>query len=221
MRTPIAEGEFYHVYNRGVEKRNIFSRPEDYDRFLVLLHLCNSTESVHMSVLKRRKKNIFDLFTVDRGEQIVAIHAYILMPNHFHLLIQAKRGDASIGIFMQKFTTAYTMYFNKLNGRVGGLFQGTYKSIHVDSDQYLQYLFAYLHSNSFPLFKIDKPRSDMNKVLNYRYSSILDYRGVIRPENAIVDRSFFQEYCKNDETIKEYLKLWLTYHNHDGTNVQG
>lgn len=206
MRNTIIEGEFYHVYNRGVEKRDIFLRPEDYERFVSLLYLCNGTEVVHMSVLRRQESAPGALFKIQRGEQLVAIHAYTLMSNHFHLLLEAKRGDTGIGVFMQKFTTAYTMYFNKLNDRVGGLFQGTYKSVHVDSDRYLQYLFAYLHSNSFSLFAIDGKVSElaMDKVMNYKYSSILDYRNSIRPENAIIDRSFFQEYCKNDEMIKEH-----------------
>ena len=213
MRTPIAEGEFYHVYNRGTEKRKIFLSAKDHQRFLFLLYLCNGTYPVSLGILKNKDPKV--IFNIDRGEPLVAIHVHVSMSNHIHLLLQAKRGDSSISIFMQKLMTAYTMYFNKLNKRSGALFQGRYKSVHVDNDGYLRYLFAYLHSNSFPIFSDDGLPSikDIDKVMNYKYSSILDYRGIIRPENAIVDQSLFKEFCKDDEMIKEQLKAWLTYHS--------
>src|SRR3989344_8713263 len=91
-------GEIYHIYNRGTEKRNIFSSRRDYERFLALLYLSNGEIPVHSqlqgSTLKEVQKN-------DQGKKLVEIIAYCLMPNHFHLLVSEKNQNG-ISRFMQK-----------------------------------------------------------------------------------------------------------------------
>ena len=127
-----SEGEYYHLYNRGVDKRVVFSRTPDYKRFLAYLYILNSTESVRPTDIL--EKNNFDrAMTQRRGEQLVSIGAYCLMPNHFHLYV-TPRIDDGISRFMQKVSTAYTMYFNKKYERSGALFQGTFKAQHVHRD---------------------------------------------------------------------------------------
>ncbi len=211
-KTPIIQNQYYHIYNRGTEKRKIFLDHNDYQRFLFLLYLCNGTEPVRIGNLS---KDPHKIFSHDKGEQLVSIHAYSLMPNHFHLILEAKKGDTSISIFMQKLITAYTMYFNIMNERSGVLFQGKYKSIHAGTDRYIQYLFAYIHANPFSSVtqKGNQFILDIDKVMNFQYSSIKDYRSIERPENAIIDKSFFKDDCVDDESIKKYLELWLTYHS--------
>ena len=155
------------------------------------------------------------IFSRVKTVPLVSIHAYALMPNHFHLLLESKNNAKNISLFMQKLMTAYTMYFNKANDRSGALFQGTYKSRHVDSDRYLRYLFAYIHANPFPIVSDNAEHvSPMKAILEYPYSSILDYRRILRPEAAIVDRSFFQEDCKDDTSLIQQLETWLVYHDH-------
>ena len=72
------------------------------------------------------------------------------MPNHFHILVKEKI-ENGISKFMGKLTTGYSMYFNKRYDRTGSLFQGVFKSVHADSDEYLKYLFAYIHLNPIKL----------------------------------------------------------------------
>src|SRR3989344_8417316 len=107
-----SEGEFYHLYNRGVEKRPIFSDRNDRERFLRLLFIANSTEPFDFREIADKKYS-----EIDRGELLVAIGAYCLMPNHFHLLIR-EIVPAGISLFMGKLATGYSMYFNKRHGRV-------------------------------------------------------------------------------------------------------
>ena len=126
---------YYHIYNRGNSKQVIFHDKEDCYRFMALMYACNSTKNYRSFILK---KNITP-YDFDRETQLVAIGVYCLMPNHFHLLIKQKIVNG-ISLFMQKLMTAYVMYYNKKYKRTGALFEGKFKSTHVDSDIYLKYL---------------------------------------------------------------------------------
>src|SRR5665811_1016155 len=109
----IAPGEFYHLYNRGTEKRDIFTDRADRERFLALLYLCNTTEPVHIDDIQKsrgstsRKIGLEMLFEIEREDTLVDICAYCLMPNHFHLLVREKE-ELGISRFMQKLMTGYT-----------------------------------------------------------------------------------------------------------------
>lgn len=207
-------GEFYHLYNRGVEKREVFLEKKDYKRFLVLLFLCNGTKSVN---IKSLGEDLNDVWEIDRGKPLVNLCAYCLMPNHFHLLIQA-REDGDVARFMQKLMTGYTVYFNKLNKRSGSLFQGTYQSIHANTDRYLKYLFAYIQLN--PL-KLIEPKWKEDGVINkkkaeaylqqYPYSSFQDSLGEKRPEKSIISLTSLPSYFDSKEDLKKNIFEWLSF----------
>lgn len=205
-REPQAPGEIYHIYNRGTEKRNIFANQKDYERFTALLHLCNSAKTAHMGNL--RGSTLPELLSLDKGEPLVDIAAYCLMPNHFHLLVR-QREEGGISKFMQKLITGYTMYFNKKNDRSGALFQGKYKSKHAGEDRYLKYLLAYIHLNPYKLIgKI--PRFDLGTPQEYKYSSYADFMGTIRPENILIVRDALPLYFPTANDFKKELHEWLT-----------
>src|SRR5665213_2524311 len=123
-----ALGEYYHIYNRGVEKRKVFFDDIDRNRFVRLLFLANSNKSFVYRLVQGRPLN-----EIDVGEKSVAIGAYTLMPNHFHILVKETK-EGGISNFMEKLQTGYSMYFNKKNERVGPLFQGRFKAQHVVHD---------------------------------------------------------------------------------------
>jgi len=213
-----SEDEFYHGYNRGVEKRGIFLSDRDYMRFVRLLYVANGTRSfVYRDIEDKAFADI------DRGEPLVAIGAWALMPNHFHILVKEIR-EGGISAFMKKLLTGYSAYFNKLNERVGPLFQGTFQAQHADSDEYLKYLFAYIHLNPVklrdPLWKehglqsIDKTKQFLSA---YRYSSYLDYQGGEREEGLILSREQFPQYFLNAKDFDELMTDWLTFQ--PGTNT--
>ena len=104
-------GEYYHIFNRGNSKQEIFHDHEDYFRFMGLLYASNSENNFRIFGLNREES----LYDFERGKQIVFIGSYCLMPNHFHLLITQveEKTDKNISKFMQKLTTAYAMYYNK------------------------------------------------------------------------------------------------------------
>lgn len=124
-----AYGERYHIYNRGTGKIDIFRDDEDKSRFLFLLEK-HQIDEVH----KRR----------------VALAAFVLMPNHFHIAIQ-QVGEGGISSFFKKVCQSYALYFNYKYARSGCLFSGRFQAKHVQDDAYLMHLTRYIHRNPIPL----------------------------------------------------------------------
>lgn len=199
-RTPLAPKELYHLYNRGTEKRKIFDSRADYERFLALLYLSNSIEPVHINNQRYRGSTLVERLELERGEQLVSIAAYCLMPNHFHLLVQ-EHEEGGISKFMQKLVTGYTMYYNTKNERTGALFQGKFKSEHAGDDRYLKYLLAYIHLNPS---KFSKPEQ-------YIYSSYADFAGEKRLQGKILDIKVLPDYFPSSKDFKKEMQQWLHY----------
>jgi putative transposase len=213
-KVSFALGEFYHVYNRGTDKRDIFLDNRDYKRFTELLYVCNSTQSINLRDIHRETDSVFQQ---EREQTLVAIGAYCLMPNHFHILLTPVADDG-VTRFMNKLGTSYSMYFNKKYDRTGALFQGRFKAKMVVVDEYMKYLYAYIHLN--PVKLIDSKWKDdgirdfeatMKYLSQYSFSSLPRYIGPDREENSILDESLFPDYFSTvGSNIKE-LAEWLLY----------
>ena len=216
-----APEEFYHIYNRGTEKRKIFLSNADRDRFLTLLYLANGSKPVRLENIRRNEQGrtlLKAAFEVDRGEPLVDIAAYCLMPNHFHLLLR-QRDESGISSFLQKLLTGYTMYFNLKNDRSGTLFEGRSKSKHAGEDTYLKYLISYIHLNPIKLVEprwkeigLHNNRNARELLRTYRYSSFADYASQQRIEGRIVNREAFP-YPMTPEEFKREVFEWLEYGN--------
>lgn len=140
-KTPIVTGEIYHVYNRGVDKRSIVEDDFDSERFLKSMIAFN-TERPVLSLRNAELQNSGS--TPD--DPLVEILAYCLNPNHFHLILR-QVVDGGISEFMKRLSGGYTWYFNNKYERSGSLFQGRYKSVHVDTNEYLLQLSVYVTLN--------------------------------------------------------------------------
>ena len=194
-RFPFAPGEWYHCYSRGVDKRNVFENRSDYERFLQLLFIINSETPIHRSDIS--KKTTAEIMMMDRHKPTVAIAAYSLMKNHFHILVK-EVAEGGISEFMRTLGIAYAMYFNIKNKRVGNLFVKPFRSKHVADDRYFKYVTQYIHLNSAEVFeprwkdgKIKNFSQLEDEIKNYRYSSLQDYCGIERPERNILDLETF------------------------------
>lgn len=211
----LAEGENYHVFNRGAHKQAIFTCPEDYDRFQVMLYLLNTKLPVVMRRILSEYKNrdLADIFLEEPSDRsLVDILGYALMPNHFHLILR-QRSEEGISRFMRKLCTAYSMYFNVKYDHRGCIFQGRYKASHIDNDAYFRYIFAYVHLNPFDLMQADwKDVGVKNRALtrsflsNYRHSSLCDYIGAERPEHAILSREGVPDFLRAQNDVEDLLK---------------
>jgi len=216
-KTKFAKGEFYHIYNRGVDKRVTFNGQRDYERFLFLLFACNDSRPLLNSQFFYRGLASIEEFEFTKGKRnkLVDIICFCLMPNHFHLLLKQKLANG-ISIFMQKITTGYSMYFNKRNERSGSLFQGPYKAIHVNEDRYLKHLTCYLHLNPAELKEpkwkekdIPNIKSMLEFIKNYQWSSYSDYLGINRFRkilSAELIPGLFGKASKYEEFISQSLK---------------
>lgn len=150
----LATGEYYHVYNRGVDKRNIFGDESDYYRFFWSLILLNDAEDGLIDKFRNHRRSEpkakpleFRRLSLRQERPLVDFVAYCLNPNHYHFIIQQLAEDG-IKTFMHRLGTSYTMYFNKKYKRNGSLFQGPFKAAHIKDNGKLFYLTTYVNCNS-------------------------------------------------------------------------
>jgi len=215
---PFITGEYYHLYNRGVDKRIIFKSKNDYERFLMLLFVSNSnSQSFRLDNLINQQRKTFDeILVLDKGEPLVSIGAWCLMANHFHLLVRQEI-DGGITKFMRKLGVGYSMYFNIKYQRAGALFGGLFKSKLIGTDDnYMRQLFGYIHINpleiAFPEWKdkINQSPADMKKFIeSYRYSSYPDYIGANRVEKSIINPGNFPDYFQGNKSFREFVENYF------------
>lgn len=206
----LVQDEYYHVYNRGSNKQDIFKDEQDKRHFVKLLALFNQKPR-----LRTEDSSIGNVFE-KKDAPLVAIGAYAIMNNHFHIVLK-QLDEKGVTIFMQKIGTAYAMYFNQKYKRTGVLFEGRFKTKHIDDDMYMRYLYAYVHLNPAKLVdslwkeKILKKRKEViTFIKQYPYSSFHDYCGIVRPENGVLDRNHFPIYFETPKHFTESILSWIT-----------
>lgn len=156
---------YHHIINRGGFKQKIFRQKEDYETFIEILqyYLRHPTLSPisrlsQLKLKKAKKKKIKKPFI---------LHAYCLMPNHFHLLLFQQESSPTLTNLIQKVSVTYAMHFQYKYHHSGALFQGRFKSVHVSNDEQLLYLTKYIHLN---------PQKSVGTVpTDYPYSSLKNY----------------------------------------------
>ncbi|KKQ35897.1 MAG: hypothetical protein US50_C0003G0017 [Candidatus Nomurabacteria bacterium GW2011_GWB1_37_5] len=197
-KTPFINDNFYHIYNRGTDKRNIFSDQFDIERFIesmIEFNTLKPIKSLYLLSFNENKKN------KNPEDNLVEIVAYCLNPNHFHLILYQKK-EGGISEFMRRLGTGYTQFFNEKNKRNGVLFQGKFKSIHINSDNYLLHLSAYVNLN-FKIHKLDQLSNPIAKLVR---SSWDEYVG----HNKLKDNICWKEFVLNKfKNIKEYKDFAL------------
>jgi len=212
--------EIYHVYNRGVDKREIFSDEEDYFRFVHDLFEFNDKAPAQNSYYFYSKRELAQLSEVrprkiDRVRKLlVEVLAFCLMPNHYHLLLRQKNNDG-IRQLLHKLGTGYTMYFNAKNERTGVLFQGSYKAILVRQDNYFTHLPYYIHLNPLDLLepewrtgKIKNYKKAVEFLESYRWSSHLDYIGK-KNFPSVTQREFLLGVLAGSGNYRKNILNWL------------
>src|SRR3990167_5375835 len=213
VNPPLIEGSYYHIYNRGVEKRIVFLDRWDYLRFLETINFYRKTPTPMK--LSDFRRGVIRLKKQEDQTDLVKIFCYSLMPNHFHLLVQQLE-EKGISIFMRKVSDSYTKYFNTKYKRVGSLFQGAFKAKLVESDEYLLQLSKYIHRNAFPLKEWEgrvypyssygyylkaepHPFCDINLILSSfsKNNPILNYKSFVE-ESETEDPTLFPLFIEND-----------------------
>ena len=174
---------YYHLYNRGVAKQNIFRDEKDYKTFLSYLKFYLTPIVVDKSISPSKQLNNFFADVV--------LLSYCLMPNHFHFLLYQDK-LTSITSFMRSLMSKYSRYFNTRYKRVGPIFQGKLKAVAVTSEEQFTYLSKYIHRNPLAILPA---RSDLAGLDGYKYSSYQNYL-----------RLFDQSWVKSEEILSLFSK---------------
>lgn len=204
---PFSEGEWYHCYSRGIDKRTVFTEESDLVRFMEIPYLAN--DSIPLRRADIETSSASEIFSIQREQPLVAIGAYALMSNHYHLLIKEIQ-SGGISAFMRKVGTSYTMYFNTKYERTGNLFVKPFRAKHVDEDRYFQHIVNYIHLNPVEIFEPGWKEGRGGSLIelearlkSYPYSSLLDHAGVMRPMNSIIHPEIFS--IANKISLQETL----------------
>ncbi|MFZ2189823.1 MAG: transposase [Candidatus Magasanikiibacteriota bacterium] len=229
-KVPFVCNEYYHLYNRGNSKQHIFLDEADYRHFIKCLFICNSIKNFKFrdDIIEQH----IDAFDFNRGETLVSIGAWVLMPNHFHLYVtfshishmsdmwekDGKEYKNNISEFMRKLLTAYAKYFNTKYKRTGSLYEGSFRSVHVENDNQAKYLFSYIHLNPIKLIDSKWKENGINDIENalnfldtYRWGSYLDHSGISRKENKILQLDSFPDYFSCIKEFDSEIFSWLQY----------
>ena len=185
-------GGIYHICNRGTEKRTVFEDELDYERCLAGLYIANSTTNIELS--EKPGLSLGDQLWLERGNPLVEIGPYCLMPNHLHLTLREVE-PGGVARFVHKFTTGYSCYFNARHRRGGRLFQGPYRAKEVKDNRYLLHLAGYIHANPKKISQHTNysPQEIFEVLKRYGWSSLPDYLAVERPERRILGEKFIAD----------------------------
>lgn len=202
-KTAFANGEFYHIYNRGTDRRIVFANNYDFQRFLQSMQEFNSVDPIGSIY-----QNSFHEPQLRRPtSKLVNIACYCLNPNHYHMILE-QCVNGGISEFMKRLSGGYTKHFNFKHKRSGVLFQGKFKANHIDSNEYLLHASAYVNLNGLVHKLKDKQF----------YSSWEEFIGadseVICKKNIILNqfqnkneyKIFAKDALKNILTRKELVK---------------
>lgn len=187
-----APQQFYHIYNRGVEKRTIFLDDQDYTVFIGLIKKYLTGEN-------HNKNNRHKFPSLQNRVQVLA---YCLMPNHFHLLLY-QEADDGITQLLRRLSTGYVMYFNNKYNRVGPLFQGTYKASLINHDAYLHHISRYIHLN--PEQYAEWPYSSLGFYRGDKKSPWLDTKPILDLFDG--DEQAYLNFVKDYETSQKELGI--------------
>lgn len=191
-RKEYGAGGYYHIYNRGVEKREIFLDETDYKTFLGYLKLYLTSPNLQGLALKdNRGMTMPPSRTPKNYRDQIDLLAYCLMPNHFHLFLR-QNTDRGIAEFMQSLVLKYVLYFNKKYHRVGNLFQSRYKTVLVTNEDQFTYITKYIHRNPLDLIP---SRPGLEGLRDYKYSSYGNYL-----------KLFQQSWVKTEDILSYFSK---------------
>lgn len=228
MKKPkFVENQIYHIYNRGVEKRDIFLDENDYLRFIHDLFEFNDEDSVfNMTYYFNSKSREIESKYLEKERKprklLVEILIFTLMPNHFHLLLKQKKENGIVK-FMQKLGTGYTNYFNKKYERVGSLFQGRFKAILVSEEAHFIHLPFYIHTNPLDLIYGSSTSIDWGKqkefLKKYRWNSYLDYIGE-KNFPSLTSRNFLLEFWGGEKEYQKEVEKWIKEKNKNTEKIK-
>jgi putative transposase len=216
---PLRTGEYYHVFNRGIDRCPTFTCIKEYERAMLALHYYQYIDipvrlSVLLSYAHDAREHVLNECD-KRKNTMINVLAVCLMPNHFHLLLQQTK-DGGISTYLGNFQNSYTRYFNTRNERDGSLFLDQFKAVHIETDEQLMHVSRYIHLNPFTSSICSE-----EEVFSYRWSSLSSYYGDGKMNwvnTSIIDKMFrsknaYRVFVQNQAGYQKTLKMisYLTF----------
>lgn len=217
-KVQFANQYFYHIYNRGVDKRKTFMDDADFRRFYAGMYLFNnalyrSPTGRNTTKLSFVQSAVQSLALDEPREQLVNIVCYCIMPNHYHFLLEQLQ-DRGITQFMHRLDTGYTKYFNKRYERTGRLFEGSFKAVLIRRDAQFEHLPRYIHLNALDLTdmnwregKVEDWKKAEDFLERYPWSSHQVYLGKAQLF-PVVEKSVIGKIFQSNEQYMRFLRQW-------------
>lgn len=205
-KVPFVQGEYFHIFNRGTDKRDIFMDKNDVFRFLQSIKEFNNVEAGNdIFYINKSKKVGHSMSHKNTKEKLVNIICYCLNPNHYHFVLE-QVADNGISEFMRRLGSGYTKYFNEKYKRSGTLFQGTFKAVHIESNEQLLHDSAYVNLNNKVHKKFDGRKKHFVDLIPNR-SSWEEYIG--KGNSDFCEKSIILGQFKNTEDYKKFTESSL------------
>jgi len=204
-KTAFVVGEHYHIFNRGVDKRDIFVDKEDLDRFFQCVNEFNVLEPIgsiyENSFQKTQLGGEASKLGKKKKEKLVNFICFCLNPNHYHFILE-QVADNGIEKFMQRLG-GYTMFFNKKYNRSGALFQGIFKAVHIDSNEQLLHTSVYVNLNN----KIHQLGGEASKLVKSSWGEYIGDVGDARYiKSSFCEKDIILNQFKNRDEYKSFAK---------------
>lgn len=201
-KTPLVTGQFYHVFNRGINKQPIFLNIKEYKRAQQVLRFYSfKSPRIKFSKLLLLSQEDQIKFWGDLQKEsykLVEIICFCFMPNHFHFLLK-QQVDNGISRFMSNFQNSYTRYFNTKHEGIGPLLQGQFKAVRVEDENQLLHLSRYIHLNPYSSFVV----KEIKDLINYPWSSFPEYLG--KAEVGICSKDIILSNFKSIEAYRKFV----------------
>lgn len=206
-KEPIVTGEYYHVFDRGVDKRHLFTDEMDHERFVRGMIAFNDFRKIPKELYRLRTR------PSKSKHPLVKIMAYALMPNHHHLLIQ-QLVDNGIATFMQRLGAGYACYFNRKYSRTGRLWESEYKAVLIENEAQLLHVSRYIHLNPlklfFPNWKISGVPNWETAHANLAAYPWSSYRHFIENSNdSVVDMGVLSRLFRGVNDYKQFMRSFV------------
>jgi len=202
MKRNFSAQGYYHIYNRGTLKQQLFFDNGDYCRFVLLLLSVQgdfSARNLSRFVKQGKMSEVINYINENKTEigkgRLVEIFNFCIMPNHFHMTLHELQ-EGGISRYMHKLLNSYSQYFNKKYDKNGHVFQGPYKCVHVFDDNQINYLSAYIHLNPIEL------QEWKNNPETYPWSSYQDYTEQNRWGNILETQFILEAHSKTNDYKK-------------------
>lgn len=199
---PLVNDEIYHVVNRGIASQPIFFNKKDYERKIATISYYQHASpplrySFFIRLPKDRRLEIIEKFK-KKGDILVEIIAYCLMPNHLHLLLKQKSNNG-ISSFMSNISNSYTRYLNVKNKRFGPIYQGKFKAVRIETDEQLLHVQRYIHLNPYSSHVV----RDIEELEKYPYFSLSEY--LDKSYLDLCNKELVLGFFKNKKAYKKFI----------------